>query len=260
MDSWLKWIKANEKDKAIWAVNQLLKRGFITAHDLFDDPFETLNRAIKRWPEEGNGSDKYKLLEIRMRRAWQQHKLRKGLMSRKAYSFTMSKEAKRAIDALARTTNKPISRALEELILQEHDLLKALKEKHKQEKESLRLKLSSKGADQQASVSPVPAAPKELDSQAAMPGQWEVIQKLLRDALLEGVDTSAAQIRIQEAVDARLKSRLEELEREVASMIASPDFGPTTSPAPQKKITLTPKSVSTIHKPSGNKPGDLDRE
>lgn len=266
MEKWLKWIKAHEKKKAIWAVEQLRKRGYLSAGSFSEDPFKTLDEITALWPERGSSdSDSYKWLELKMRGAWQQHKLRQGLTNRKTYSFTMSQEAKKAINDLARTANKPISRTLEDLILKQGDLLKRLKEKHQKEVAALQQKIHRLEADQPA-ASPTPAAPQESDSITPKAERPKMTRDELDEPCSGGGTPSRAQPPHPEQTDTHLQDRANALHQEEAGEADVPDAEPTTAhphtgdTGTIKQITLIRKQAESVRHSFRENRGNLDRE
>lgn len=229
MKGWLDWIKTKDDHQVRWAVNYLFRKNMIPAQALSLSTTEALATTIRSWgAKNAPGSEKFELLDKKMRAAWGQQVRRKKLKGQKAYSFTMKQEVGPALDALAKFTNNTISQALENMILTDHRHSKVLKEKHEEELASIKAE-----QDKARKIYPKrkPSMTLQLKSgqidKRTIERQWGLIKDLLEKELVQEMSIPATELAQSKKdpnseLNKALEKRLESCKKELEGIAASP--------------------------------------
>lgn len=176
----LEWIDTEDATQVKWAMAYLKKKEIWEARFEHNAPLSTRRFLVARLTQADTNGDAAKL-DRQMRAAWAQQKRRRQSPDHIPYSFFMRREVAPALHRLAHRTCKPISRALEELILEDKHLASAYRKMYEEDTRSYRENFDKRGGPRFSKLL-AERNRKDLNRlKKTTDFQWALIERLLQE-------------------------------------------------------------------------------
>lgn len=184
----LEWIDTEDAAQVKWAMAYLKKKEIWETRFEHSDPLSTRRLLVARLTKADTNGDAAKL-DRQMRAAWAQQKRRRQSPDLIPYSFFMRREVAPALHRLAHRTCKPISRALEELILEDKSLASTYRKMYEEDTRSYRENFDKRGGPRMSKFL-AEQDRKELNRlKKTTDLQWALIEQLLQQVAVYKIST-----------------------------------------------------------------------